>query len=376
MKHLVNIDLNKNQLLNAVVQNLASAPSSPLEGQIYFNTTSNKLFYRAGGIWIDAGELYIHPTYTALNPTVTGANVLATFQTNSEGHVIAATTRIMTLADLGYTGATNANNYTHPTFTGNDLGTPLTGAEVISDVNVNSNGHVTGFATRNITASDVGAAVINDSVTNGVNAWSSTKIQAELDAINNSASGALIYKGGYNASTNSPNLDSSPTAIDKGFTYTCTVTGTFYTEELQPGDMIIAEENNPSTLSGWTVVNKNIPDIVDATNTEKGIIRIATQTEVNTGTSTVTVVTPATLVAFYNAQESNSGFAVNIGDTTATSFDLAHGLSTKDVLVECFDISTGNTVITDVRRTSASNVRILVNTALTTDELRVLIKKL
>jgi hypothetical protein len=53
--------------------------------------------------------------------------------------------------------ATGANLYVHPS-DGVDLGAALTGANVISDVNVNAAGHVTGFATRALTASDVGAA--------------------------------------------------------------------------------------------------------------------------------------------------------------------------------------------------------------------------
>lgn len=376
MKHLVNIDLNKNQLLNAVVQNLASAPSSPVNGQIYYNTTDNNLYVRAGGVWVDITEVYSHPTYTALSPTLSGANVLATFTTDSTGHVSAATTRLLTLADLGYTGATDANNYIHPTFTGNDLGSALTGATVISDVNVNANGHVTSFVTRDLTAADVGAAVINDSVTNGINTWSSNKIQAELDAINSTISGALVYKGGYNASTNTPNLDTTPSGISQGFTYTVTVGGTFYGVEVQSGDMLIAEQTDPTTEAHWTIVNKNIPDIVDATEADKGIIEIATQAETNAGVDDSKAITPAKLVAFYNAQETASGEAANIGDNSATTFDISHSLNTLDVIVQLYENATGETVIADSRRTTTGNVRITTNNVLTTDEIRVVIKKL
>lgn len=375
MKYIVNIDLNKNQLLNAVIQNLASAPSGAVNGQIYYNTTDNNLYVRSGGVWVDITELYSHPTYASLAPTLTGANVLATLTTDSTGHITAATTRLLTLSDLGYTGDTDANKYVHPTFTSNDLGTELSGATVISDVNVNANGHVTGFETRDLTPADIGAAVINDSVTNAIDTWSSTKIQAELDAINSKVSGALVYKGGYNANSNTPNLDSSPSGIIQGFTYTVTVAGTFYSEAVQPGDMLIAEVSDPSVATDWTIVNKNIPDIVDATTSEKGIIEIATQTEVNTGTDTNKAVTPATLVAFYNAQEGDSGEAVDIGDGSATTFDIGHSLNTLDVLVQTFDNTTGALCITDVTRTSTSNVRIKTNTVLLTDELRVIIKK-
>lgn len=54
MDFLNNLNLNQNELQNAAVQNLALAPVTPVEGQIYFNTTSETLFVRAGGAWVDA----------------------------------------------------------------------------------------------------------------------------------------------------------------------------------------------------------------------------------------------------------------------------------------------------------------------------------
>ena len=58
IKHLVDLDLNKNQLLNAVVQNLATAPASPNEGQIYWSTADDTLYVwnQDGTTWIDLGS--------------------------------------------------------------------------------------------------------------------------------------------------------------------------------------------------------------------------------------------------------------------------------------------------------------------------------
>ena len=54
-QYLVDLDLSKNQLLNAVVQNLATAPSSPNDGQIYWDTTDNNLF-----VWSDNANQWLN----------------------------------------------------------------------------------------------------------------------------------------------------------------------------------------------------------------------------------------------------------------------------------------------------------------------------
>ena len=106
---------------------------------------------------------------------LTGATVISDLDfnitTNTSGLVTDANasiaTRTLSLANLGYTGDANANNYVHPTHPGDDISidtTALTGAVVISDLDFNVTtdtlGHVTDanatVATRTLTLANLG----------------------------------------------------------------------------------------------------------------------------------------------------------------------------------------------------------------------------
>lgn len=52
IQYLAHLNLNKNELRKAVIENLASAPSSPVAGQMYWNTSDSMLYLYTGSAWV------------------------------------------------------------------------------------------------------------------------------------------------------------------------------------------------------------------------------------------------------------------------------------------------------------------------------------
>ena len=81
---------------------------------------------------------------------------------------------------------------------------------------------------------------------------SSESTKAYVDTLI-SGSDTMHYKGDYNASTNSPDLD-SPTGgtVFTGDTYYVATAGTnFFSETLAIGDLLISQIDDPSTVDDW-----------------------------------------------------------------------------------------------------------------------------
>ena len=147
---------------------------------------------------------------------------------------------------------------------------------------------------------------------------------------------------------------------------------------------IIGTDSDINT-SGVTVIDQlNMTDGViqshstrtlpDATEGARGVAETATQTEVDNGTSGAhLMVTPATLKAHLDKQ----GFAGTYPSSNSTSWSVAHGLGTADVIVQVYEVSSGATVYVDVVRDTSSPYSLTLSTAQTqtANSLRVLVSK-
>ncbi len=121
-------------------------------------------------------------------------------------------------------------------------------------------------------------------------------------------------------------------------------------------------------LAGTNIsASSSVLSVANAATNAKGVSERATTAEALAGTDDERHVTPAGLAA--------RSFKATIGDGSDLDITIEHSLGTRDVIVQCYDASSYETVYVQVVRTDANNITIDTNVAATTNDLIVLITK-
>ena len=207
------------------------------------------------GTAITTSGTFTYSGGTNITTSVSGTTVtINTSATTNTGTVTSIAT------GNGISGGTITTSGTLTVSGGDGLNQTSTGLEVDATV-VRTSGNQTIAGTKTFSSNIV--VPVTPSIS--TNAASKSYVDSTF-----AGSGALIFQGGYNAATNTPDLDGTPSAaIKKGWTYAVTAAGSFFTEVVEDGDLLIAESDSPTALSDWTVVQNNI-GIATAGSTDGG----------------------------------------------------------------------------------------------------------
>jgi hypothetical protein len=400
-KFLTSLDLTKNQILNVAIQNLSSAPSAPVAGQVYFNTTDAHLYFYNGTAWVDAsGDISAVVAGAGLGGGGTTGSV--TLDINVDNATIEIAADAIQVKDLGIVTGKLADGAVTTVKIGANQ---VTFAKLQTIASGKVLGNVSG-STGNVAEVDIITATDLTGSAN-TNIPSTAAIKAYVDA---AIGGLGNLEGAWDASAGSFPVGSSPVSgTKKGDYWYVSVAGTVNGVAFNVGDVLVATVNAASTTtyaSNWISIEVNRDQATTstlglvtlatgtevntgtdtvkavtpatlagrtATETRTGLAEIATQTEVNTGTDDATIVTPLKLKTLLDNR--TGGYAANVGDATNTSFTLTHGLGTRDVVVVIYDNTTYEEVITDVVLTSTSVVTVTFAVAPASNAYRVVIKK-
>jgi hypothetical protein len=375
--YVTSINLNKNELQNARIQNLSSAPSSPVAGQIYYNTSDNIMYFYNGSSWISTsgsleviqdaigqyvlGGTALTATYddtagtttldldnTAVTAATYGAsNKAITFTVDAQGRLTSASDATISIT------ASQVSDFNEAAQ--DALSTALTAGEGIDITYVDNSNTIT-IDAEDATSSNKGIASFDSTdftVTTGAVTLNAERVE---DIVGNLVVGGTGIDATYTDGAGTLSIDIDSTVTTNSGTQTLTNktlgSGTALSANLNAGTNKITNLGTPT--DGTDAATKAYVDAVseglhvhEAAKVYVGTnITIATDLEAGDIIDGVTLAAGMRVLVNGQTTQSQNGVyvvAVSGGPTRALDFDTPNEVKSGDFIFVSSGTSYGNT---------------------------------
>ena len=419
-KFLTPIDLNKNELQNARIQNLAADPSTPVAGQVYYNTVANEMRIYNGtafeaiglnGVTADAAELNILDGATL---TTTELNYVDGVTSGIQGQLNLKAP----LASPTFTGTVSLDTGVSLVFEGataNAFETTLSVVDPTADNAIalpNASGtaalvenklHDFALATASVDLNNQKITNLTDP-SNPQDAANKRYVDAAVvgidwkPSVRAATTAAITLAAGLEngdtldgvtlATGNRVLVKDQADATENGI-YVVAVSGapTRSTDadtaaEITASFAVFVEEGTANADSGWTLTNNGTVTIgtTQLTFTQfTGLGQITAGNGLTKAANTIDVVAGLGIVSNANDVAIDTAvvvrkYATDIGDGSATSITVTHNLNTRDVTVGVYSAtSTYDEVECDILHATVNTVTLLFSVAPTAGQYRAVV---
>lgn len=402
MKILNNLNLVQNELQNAKIQNLASAPSSPTTGQIYYDTTLGYLRVYNGTGWDRLDDNWVSSVSgTAPIQSTGGATPTISIDAATGSSAGSMSSSDKTKLDNATDEATASRLVIRDSNGQAKFGNPTDTSHVATKAYVDSfvQGLDTKASVRAATTADItlsGTQTIDgvaltagdrilvkdqtDQTTNGLYVVASGSWSRSQDADGNSevTPGMFVF------------VEEGTANGDNGYVLTTDGTITLGTTNLvfqqfsgagqiTAGDGLTKSGNTIDAVGTSNRISVSA-DAIDIASTYAGQTSITTLGTISSGTWEATDVgvehggTGSSTASGARANLGATGkHAQDVGNGSATSIVVTHTLNTLDCTVQVYEKSSGAVVIPDITITSTSQVTLDFAVAPTTNQYRVVV---